>query len=344
MKASIIFTLVHITTALEFIKEWELWKKDFNKTYVTEGVELHRYAVWKANKKYVDEHNSKPGFRLEMNKFADLNKHCSKLKLLFLQDTKEFSMMYKGYKPGKPEDSKATPVYFTETELPAAVDWRTKGYVTPVKWQEYLTTQDRLIFYYKISYLLLESIEGQHFNATGNLVSLSVQNVLDCCLSGAASCRGGWPQWAMEYVISNGGVDTEASYPYVAHDEKCMYNSSNIGSNCTSYNEVMPAGSEPSLKAAVATIGPISVCIDASRSSFQLYQSGVYDDPYCSEYDTDHCVLAVGYGATSSGVDYWIVKNSWGTDWGMQGYIWMSRNKHDQCGIANTASYPTVTA
>ena len=123
-----------------------------------------------------------------------------------------------------------------------------------------------------------------------------------------------------------------------------MYNSSNVGLNCTTYNAVSPAYSEHSLQAAVATIGPISVCIDASQSSFQLYQSGVYDEPYCYEYDTDHCVLAVGYDTTSSGMEYWIVKNSWGTDWGMQGYIWMSRNKDDQCGIASSASYPTVTA
>eukprot|EP00731_Ephydatia_muelleri_P025787 Em0017g870a len=121
MKVAIIFSLVAIAATFGFPKEWEIWKKDFNKTYVTEKEELHRFAVWEANKKYVEEHNAKQSeFFLEMNKFADL-------------DSKEFSMMYKGYRPGKAEESKARPVYFTATDLPAAVDWRTKGYVTPVK-------------------------------------------------------------------------------------------------------------------------------------------------------------------------------------------------------------------
>eukprot|EP00731_Ephydatia_muelleri_P025800 Em0017g883a len=151
----------------------------------------------------------------------------------------------------------------------------------------------------------------------------------------------------MEYVIANKGIDTEASYPYVARvsvqmlelrmwsfvDQKCKYNESSIGSNCVEYNAVLPAGDEASLEGAVATVGPIS-----------LYKKGVYSEKGCSQTDLDHCVLAVGYDKSSGGQDYWIVKNSWGTDWGQEGYIWMSRNENNQCGIATNASYPTVTA
>eukprot|EP00731_Ephydatia_muelleri_P025786 Em0017g869a len=142
---------------------------------------------------------------------------------------------------------------------------------------------------------------------------------------GNLGCGGGWPHWAMEYVIANKGIDTEASYPYVARvsvqmlelrmwsfvDQKCKYNESSIGSNCVEYNAVLPAGDEASLEGAVATVGPISLW---------------------------------GYDKSSGGQDYWIVKNSWGTDWGQEGYIWMSRNENNQCGIATNASYPTVTA
>lgn len=100
-------------------------------------------------------------------------------------------------------------------------------------------------------------------------------------------------------------------------------------------------GSEKQLQSAVSTVGPISAAMDADHSSFQFYHSGVYDESDCSRTDLNHGVLVVGYG-TLDGKDYWLVKNSWGTDWGVKGYIMMSRNKNNQCGIASLASYPLM--
>jgi len=146
---------------------------------------------------------------------------------------------------------------------------------------------------------------------------------------------------AFSYIKANGGIDTEASYPYTATDGTCRFKQNAIGATCTGFVDVKQ-GDESDLQKSVANNGPVSVAIDASNYSFQLYNGGIYDEENCSSTQLDHGVLAVGYG-TENGKDFWIVKNSWGTSWGEQnGYIRMSRNKNNQCGIATNASYPTV--
>jgi cathepsin L len=145
--------------------------------------------------------------------------------------------------------------------------------------------------------------------------------------------------YAFEYIINNKGIDTESSYPYQTAQYNCRYNPANSGGSLSSYNDVS-SGDEGALLNAVAT-EPTSVAIDASHNSFQFYSGGVYYESACSSTQLDHGVLAVGWG-TENGQDYWLVKNSWGADWGLSGYIKMARNKNNNCGIATSASYPTA--
>lgn len=147
---------------------------------------------------------------------------------------------------------------------------------------------------------------------------------------------------AFEYIRENHGIDTEASYPYEARDNKCRYKSANKGADDLGAVD-LPEGDEDALLEALATVGPVSIAIDASHESFQFYSHGVYDEPECSSDELDHGVLLVGYGTDpKTKKDYWLVKNSWGTSWGDEGYIRMIRNKKNQCGVATSASYPRL--
>jgi len=188
------------------------------------------------------------------------------------------------------------------------------------------------------------SLEGQVKRRTGELVSLSEQNLVDCTRTqkyGNMGCNGGLMDAAFQYVIDNDGLDTEKSYPYEARNRRCRFKMDNVGANETNYVDVET--SEKDLKAAVGTQGPISVAIDA-EDDLMYYGGGIYKSRYCSNRDEElnHGVLAVGYGKDEKKGDYWIVKNSWGDDWGMEGYVKMARNFNNMCGISNMASYPIV--
>ena len=146
---------------------------------------------------------------------------------------------------------------------------------------------------------------------------------------------------AFKYIEANGGIDTEESYPYQAHNEVCRFKEADVGATVSGYVDI-PHDDEKALTQAIQTIGPISVAIDASHSTFHYYKRGVYYERQCSSTRLDHGVLAVGYGTEEFFKEYYIVKNSWGAKWGMKGYVLMSRNRENNCGIATQASYPKV--
>ena len=172
------------------------------------------------------------------------------------------------------------------------------------------------------------------------LYDLSEQELIDCS-SKNNGCEGGSMDLAFQYVIENGLCSNE-SYPYIARGGTCAKNCKTLV-QISNYSDIVE-NSEEMLKRAVQH-QPISVAIQANKRSFQMYQSGVYSDVDCG-FELDHGVLLVGYGYDKKyDMDYWIVKNSWSTSWGENGYIRIQKGINDVrglCGIAMAPSVPIV--
>jgi cathepsin L len=308
---------------------WALFKRTYEKQYASVEEEINRRSIWEANLAMIRNHNLESDlgvhtYTLKMNQFGDMtNAEINK-------QMNGFDLSLKDKLSGLDRHTYRAPANF---KLPPSVDWRTKGYVTPIKDQGQCGSC--------WAFSTTGSLEGQHFAKTQQLVSLSEQNLVDCSGKfGNMGCRGGLMDYAFQYIKANNGIDTETSYPYEARDDTCRFDARNVGATDTGFVDVK-SQDENDLQNAIATVGPVSVAIDASKSTFHFYHSGVYNDPTCSSFQLDHGVLAVGYDS-QNGQDYYIVKNSWGTSWGNMGYIWMSRNKNNQCGIATMSSYPLV--
>jgi cathepsin L len=333
MKLVLLLTLVSAAAAVshfEVVKEeWDTWKTFHSKNYSSPSEEKMRMLIFMENKARIARHNQRAyygseTFTMKMNPLGDQLNH-------------EVISTRNGYRKGLLQRTrKPVAASFIAPEnlcMPELVDWRESGAVTDVKNQGQCGSC--------WAFSATGALEGQHFRKTGKLVSLSEQNLVDCSTKyGNHGCEGGLMDFAFQYVKENHGIDTEASYPYEAEDDRCRFSKKTVGASDVGFVDI-PAGDEEALRKAVATMGPVSVAIDASNESFQFYSTGVYNEPSCSPDNLDHGVLVVGYGS-ENGQDYWLVKNSWGTTWGDRGYMKMARNKGNMCGIASAASYPLV--
>ena len=221
---------------------------------------------------------------------------------------------------------------FEDVIVPFNVDWRKKGVVSSVK--------NQLKCGGCWAFSSAEAVESIWAINNKQLYNLSEQELIDCTTSyGNHGCEGGSMLYGFQYVVDN-GLCTNISYPYVAQDQMC----SNI--TCDKVVKIhnfslVEQNNENILKRAVAQ-NPVSVAIQANKRSFQFYQSGIYNDIDCG-YELDHGVLLVGYGYDFElDMKYWIIKNSWGEEWGDNGYIRIQRNIDDSRGLCGIAMQPSI--
>jgi cathepsin L len=410
--------------AKELRDDFARWIDKFEKKYETSVEHGHRMKIWAENLAVVNAHNAeaaagKRTYALKMNKFADMT-------------AEEYQKTMLGYRRSAPRSREMFSASAPLSSAPASWDWRPQGVVPHVK------NQARCGSCWAFS--AIAAMEGA-FNIKNNgtmpsecsstcgpsqtpCCEFSEQELIDCTDDGADTCdHGGDPREGILEISKHmkGKANTEDQYPYTSgggkNTGKCQADSEGVQTGITGAVSV-PEGDEGALKAA-SHQAVVSIGIDASKNSFQLYSHGVYLEPDCSSDQLDHGVSIVGYGtmagpapgpsptppapspspapapgpspgpspapgpwdcienteesacsaesgchwcrsiggwcsnspcldpglaATASGTgDYWIVRNSWGADWGQEGYIFMARNKDNQCGVASDANFAKIT-
>jgi len=328
MRIILLLALLAAAAAVPVAKDLEgqflEYVSKFNKRYNSMEEWEHRFVVWKDNLVKVTKHNLEAAkglhsFTVGMNHLADMTNEEYRQRMLRL----------------RPSKSSRAAVHTPVGSIPTSWDWRTqKNIVNPVKDQGQCGSC--------WAFSAVATMEGACNLKSGKLNSLSEQELVDCVNGGKDDCDSGGEMFqGIEYAISAGGMDTEASYPYTATSgHACRFKKSAVACTFSSYANIS-SGDETALTNAAYTQPIISVGIDASSWSFQMYSGGVYDESACSSVELDHGVAVVGYGVSGK-KDYYIVRNSWGDSWGLEGYIWMSRNKKNQCGIATQACYALV--
>jgi len=213
-------------------------------------------------------------------------------------------------------------------DLPTDLDWRTKNVVTPVK------DQGRCGSCW--SFASAETIESAYAIATGQLVELSEQNILDCTpnprkCGGTGGCGGATAELAFE-TVKRQGIATEWSYPYISYWGSNYQCQKQPPTYATIHGyATLPANQQDPLLNAVAKYGPIAVSVDAAK--WGHYETGVFDGCNQTNPTINHAVLLVGYGTDAKEGDYWLVRNSWAATWGEKGYIRVKREKVPRCGV-----------
>jgi cathepsin F len=298
----------------------------YNKVYDSPAEYQQRLSVFKANLDLIEQKNAKAramesSVQFGITKFTDMT-------------PAEFKQKVLASVPAVADPEWPVAPEYTDEQvaaLPSTYDWRDFGAVTPVKNQGDCGSC--------WSFSTTGNVEGQWKLAGNTLTSLSEQNLVDCdheCMEydGSqtcdAGCDGGLQPNAYTYILKTGGIDTEASYPYQGVDGTCKFSANNVGAKIT--NWTMVSQNETQMAAYLYEHGPLAIAADAAE--WQFYFGGVFDFP-CG-HNLDHGILIVGYGNQTTllgrHTPYWIVKNSWGPDWGEEGYLKIRRGD-GECGL-----------
>jgi len=312
--ALLILSLVCLSFGFDDNTLFTAWKAQFNKQYPTAEEEALRFDNFKLS---IDRINSRNALNTNaifgLTKYSDLSVEEFKSLLGYVPSTSSFDV---GVLPGGP------------IEAPQTFDWRTQNMVTPVKNQEQCGSC--------WAFSVTENIESIYCK-TNNLdcttfPPLSPQEIVDCDTTDAG-CDGGDPPTAYQFVISEGGMEDDSDYPYTAQDGTCAFNPSLVKVKISSWQYATQNSDETTMMSNLVNWGPLSICVDAEP--WQDYTGGILMAADC-DTQLDHCVQLVGYDLTQS-TPFWIVRNSWGADWGENGYIRLQYGQ-DTCGCADEAT------
>jgi len=314
--------LLTVVNALSDHKDWMSFKKTYNKIYKNIDEEQHRLKIYKNNVKTISEHNVKYKqgeypYYMGINKFTDMTEE-------------EFVLWVSKATPKKLQNEvfKEVPEHF---KAPESVDWRKLGAVLRVKDQGDCSAG--------YAFAVAGAIEGQLVIKKNKTIEVSEQEILDCSTeNGNGGCIAGYNILAWDYIEYN-GIRSDSTYPYEGKTGECrVYANESLVEH---FERGRLAESEDALMWAVSAVGPVTVTIYANPL-LQHYAGGVYNDvDRCPNDDRliNHGVLVIGYGTETDGQDYWLFKNSWGNQWGENGFFKLGKNP-SVCGVVLDITYP----
>ncbi|CAA6662242.1 unnamed protein product [Spirodela intermedia] len=303
---------------------YEEWIVNHDKSYSDEVEKAKRFEIFKDNLRFVDDHN-RPGnnntYTVGLNQFADLSDE--EFRSMYLGPPLNLSAM-----PSPPVSKRYIPK--RGQYLPTSVDWRRWGAVSAVKNQGVCESCR--------AFATVATVESLHKIVTGRMITLSEQELVDCD-SRNEGCKPGYIYYTYQYIVDNGGIDTDGHYPYRGVAGQCRTDRRRVV-RISGFRKV-PSRNSYALQYAVA-YQPVSVLIEAYSRGFRFHKSGVFTGP-CGEA-TDHFLTVIGYGTDYNGIDYWLVKNSWGTSWGEGGFGKIQRNAggSGRCAILSQPQYPVM--